>query len=274
MNVEQIKKIIDEKITGVWEARHGISGHRYYNTKTGHYQDSVTSKLNVLNKAHLAKWQIRIAIEWLLVNDRFKQLSDPQWKDDAMTGAMLAPFDVRDSAGAIGSVAHNAVERYINEWIATGQRPEDIKSFAMENSDPRAIASMRAVEAFFVKHPIEPIASEILVGDIRYSAGTLDFLCLMNKDLTLIDFKTSNGVDQVSYSVQVAAYKAFFESMTGLKIKQCKILHLSKDSDKFEVWIILNINKAWSAFKNICRVYDWMYNKKDKIIKDIKRIKI
>jgi len=269
-----MQEIIKQKITGVWVADHDGSGHRYLHNPTGKHQRSVTTKLGVLSKPHLAKWQIKMAINWLCVDDRWKRLQNEHWKDEMMTGAMLAPFDVRDDAGAVGTVAHNAIERYINEWIATGTKPEDIKSFAPTVCDPRSIASMRAVEVYFKKHDIEPIASEILVGDIKYSAGTLDFLAFVDGKVTLIDFKTSNGVDQVGYSAQVAAYKYFFEHMTGVKIAKVKILHLSKDSDKFTVLDVKNLPQAWKAFKQICQVYDWVYSKGDKIINDIKRLKI
>ncbi len=274
MTVEAIQKVIEEKITGIWQPNHDTSGHRYLNTLSNQNLKSVTTKLGILAKPHLAKWQIRMAIEWLQVEDRWQRLQNEHWKDEMMTGALMAPFDVRDDAGGVGTAAHNAVEIYINEWIA-GNKPLDIKNCAHADTDPRSIASMRAVEAYFRKHNIEPIASELLVGDPKYSAGTLDFLALVDGKLTLIDFKTSNGVDQISYSAQVAAYKYFFEKMTGLKIVDCKILHLSKDYDKFTVYKVMHISEAWKAFKKICGVYDWIYSSKgEKIVKDVKRLTI
>lgn len=273
--MDKIKLIIKEKVTGVWEPRHDGSGHRYYNTKTGHLQRSVTTKLGILHKPHLAKWQIKVAVEWLCVEDRWQRLMHESWREEMLSGAMLAPFDVRDDAGQVGTQAHNAAEDYINDWINTGVKPADIKAYAKDGVDPRAVASMRAVEAFFNKHYIQPIASELLVGDIRYSAGTLDLLAMMDDKLTLIDFKTSNSVDPISYSAQVAAYKYFWEGMTGLTIKQVKILHLSKDYDKFTVYDVKYLPKAWKAFKQICGVYDWISDTRDeKISKDIKRLTI
>lgn len=215
-----------------------------------------------------------MGVQWLVKDDRYLKLKEEVYHEEMIAGAQLAHTDIRDEAGGVGTIAHNAAERYINDWIASGEMPPSIVSFAPENCDPRSIASMRAVEAFFKKHNIVPLASEILVGDIRYSAGTLDFLALMDGKLTLIDFKTSNAVDKISYSLQVAAYKYFFEGMTGLKIKECKILHLSKDYDKFEVYKVLNLPQAWKAFKNVCGAYDWIYGPKEKIIKDIKRLSI
>lgn len=272
--IENIKEIIKNKVIGVWEAEHDETGHKYRNTKTGHLQRSVTTKLAILSKPHLVTWAVKMGAEWLLKEDRLNRFATERFRDDMIKGMQIAHTDIRDDAGQVGTIAHNAAERYINDWIASGQKPKDMVSYAIENPDPRAVASMHAMEAFFDKHDIIPIASEILVGDVRYSAGTLDFLAVMDGQLTLIDFKTSNAVDQTSYSAQVAAYKYFFEGMTGLTIKQCKILHLSKDYDKFTVYKINALPKAWKAFKQICGTYDWIYGGKEKIIKDIKRITI
>lgn len=273
--VEKIQEIIRHRVTGIWEANHDSSGHRYINTNTGHQQRSVTTKLGILGKPHLVKWAIRIGIEWLQVEDRWQRLCHESWKEEMLSGAQMAHLDIRDTAGSVGTQAHNAAERYINEWIACLERPKDIKSFMKEGDDPRAFASARAIEAFFIKHNVVPIASELLVGDIRYSAGTLDFLCFMDGKLTLVDFKTSNSVDAISYSAQVAAYKYFFEGMTKLKIQQVKILHLSKDYDKFTVYDVKYLPQAYRAFRHACGLYDWMYdNRKEKIIKDVKRLAI
>jgi len=274
MELTEIKKIIDEKITGVWVAEHDEYGHKYRNTKTNKVQVSVTTKLQVISRPHLIPWAVKCGALWLMEGDRAQKLLNPNATEAMIQGMQMASNDIRDSAGGIGTQAHNAIERYINEWTATGILPEDIKVFAKPTDQPAAIASMRAAEKWFRSKPIIPVAAEILVGNDKYSAGQLDFLCLLDGELTLIDHKTSNSVDKISYSMQVAGYKNFLEEMTGLKIKKAKILHLSKDYDKFEVWDVKNIPSAYKAFKNVCGLYDWMYSPKDKIIKDIKRLSI
>ena len=272
---QQIIDIIAATVTGKIEPRHNEKGHFYYFVDSGHLVSSVTGKIGILSKPHLTAWAVKMGALWLVEDmSRLERLADENWRQAMINGMQLAHTDTRDAAGATGTIAHDAAERYINEWLATGIRPKSIQEFAKDNTDPRAIASMRAVEAFFNKHDIIPLASEILVGDARYSAGTLDFLAIMNGELTLIDFKTSNGIDQNGYSTQVAAYAKFFEKMTGLKIRRCKILHLSKDYDKFTVYKVNNVNKAWMAFKKMCAIHDWMYAKDEKISKDVKKIKI
>lgn len=273
--VEKIQEIIKLKVTGVWEANHDTSGHRYLNNTTGHNMRSVTTKLQVLSKPHLLRWSIKVAIEWLQVEDRWQRLCNEAWHEEMVSGAQMAHLGIRDEAGGVGTIAHNAVESYVNDWIASFELPKDIKTFLPENADPRSVASARAVQQFLTKKNVVPIASEILVGDVRYSAGQLDFLCMMDGKLTLIDWKTSNAVDEISYAMQVAAYKFFFEKMTGLKIQQCKILHLSKDYDKFTVYDVKYMPQAYKAFRHVCGLYDWMYdNRKEKIQKDIKRLSI
>lgn len=275
MNPQQVKKIILEKVHGVWEAEHDSTGHRYRNIITGHLQRSVTTKLGVLNKPHLLKWAVRMGIEWLEKEGRFEKLSNEHWRDEMVTGAQLAHVDVRDDAGGVGHEAHNSIERYINEWIATGTRPTDIRTFCdLTKEDQRATASARAVEAMFIKHNVVPIWSELLVGNVKYSAGTLDFICFWEGKLAVLDWKTSNSVDKINYPLQVAAYVKFFEEMTGLKLKIVKIIHLSKDYDKYDRWDVPKIGNAYKAFKHLCALYDWMNSKDEKIIKDIKRMKI
>jgi hypothetical protein len=66
-----------------------------------------------------------------------------------------------------------------------------------------------------------------------------------------------------------------WEYMTGVKIEGSKILHLSKNYDKFEVFNVKSLSQAWKAFKSICYLYDDIHkNKNKKIEKDVKRISI
>ncbi len=276
MSPEQIKQIIKDKVEGVWEECHDATGHRYRNTITKVVVRSVTTKISsVISKPHLIKWAVKMGIEWLCIDDRLDRLKNKIWRDELISGAQLAYTDIRDNAGGIGTQAHKAIERYINEWDALGVIPKDIRRFTKPTDSSSAIASMRAAEKWFRSQDIIPIATEILVGNDKYSAGQLDFLCLLNGELTLIDHKTSNSIDKEGYSMQIATYKYFFEEMTGLIIKKSKILHLSKDYDKFSIWLVKNMPSAYKAFKSVCFLYDWKYNnKKDKVIKDIKRLKI
>lgn len=270
---DKLKLAIQEKIIDIWTPEHDASGHHYRYKDYPDLQDSVTTKLGILNKPHLLKWAIRKGLEWMELEERWSRLSGPD-REELLSGAQSAFTDIRDDAGSVGGIAHLAVEDYLKEWIATEQRPLDIKKFLKVDTDPRAIASARAFEALCKKKNIIPVASEILVGNRKYSAGTLDILCFYEGQLTLLDLKTSNAVDKISYPLQVAAYVYFFKYMTKIPLSRAKIIHVSKDCDRFDVYTIKNMSTAWKAFKAVCTLYDWIHDKKPKIEKDIKRISL
>lgn len=274
MQTEQIKNIIKEKVDGVWEARHTGSGHRYIHIPSGTYQNSVTTKLGILSKPHLIPWAVRVGVEWLMEGDRLEKLRNDIYRDEMITGAQLAHTSLRDSAGTTGSKTHSYAENYLIEWINTGKQPEDIRKFMdMNKDDPRAIAGARGFEVLMKKKNIIPLASEIIVGHPKHSAGAIDIICLWEGKLCLLDIKTSNSVDK-NFRYQLAAYKSMFEFMTGLKIKMVKIIHLDKGMDKYTIYDVKELPKAWATFKHICAVYDDVMSNKEKVVRDIKRIAI
>ena len=279
MTIDEIKAIIQKKVIGKIVPAHDARGHHYafVGDKSGLVVDSVTTKL-ILDKPHLVKWAVRIAFEWM--ESKWPSMTKEN-RDSYLKGAQESPYDVRDEAGSTGHIAHDAIEMYVKEWLETGVRPADIKTFVKPKEgtsllDYRAVASARSAEAIFRKKNVLPVASEILVGLKRFkSAGTLDMLIynLDTNELELWDWKTSNAVND-TYAMQVAAYKKFFEGMTKLTIHKSKIMHLSKESDVFHVYNIPDIDEAWKAFLDISKVYDWVKNGRNKLEKDIKVINL
>lgn len=271
LTAKQIKSVIVSKVDGKVIPNHDETGH-FYLLPNGKRVASTTSKL-IIEKPHLRFWAVKKGIEFLEQDNRFAKLNTPE-REDIINGAVYAHTDVRDDAGSVGSLAHQVAENYIIHWLKTGVKPTDIRQGFPPNSDPRAIASARSVEKFFNEHDIIPLASELLVcSEKRSSAGTLDFLAIMDGKLILIDFKTSNNVSD-DYALQVADYAAMFKEMSGIAIKEVKILHLSKDMDRFTVYNVPNLAKALKAFKGISNCYDWLMNGEVKLIKDKKIIKL
>jgi len=273
MTTAQIKKIIKEKVDGVWVAAHDESGHHYRHRDSGVLVDSVTTKLSLLAKPHLIPWAVGKGLEYFIERIEFYSADN---HEQLVKAAKFAYTAVRDDAGNIGTIAHDCLEQYEKEWIKTGKKPKDARDFVPEGSDGRVYAAVRSGEAVFEKYNIVPLAPEILVGSEKYkSAGTLDLLAVDSKgNLELWDHKTSNQIDPIGYSMQVATYKKFFEDMTGLKIKKTRIIMLSKDYDKVTVYDIPNVSKAFNAFAQLSKVYDWVENGKEKVEKDIKKITI
>lgn len=265
--VEHIKGVIAAKVVGVWEARHTDTEHFYCHVPTQTVVRSVTTKL-ILPKPRLTFWAINLALDYVWEN--WNAISPESWPTYRSFAANLHT-EKRDEAGDIGTQAHDIIEKYLQMWLASGIRPGDIRDFG-HDKDPRAIAAARAAEQIILKHKVVPIAAELLVGSLKAKcAGTLDFLCLYDGQPTLLDWKSSNSINE-TYAMQVAAYRAFFKEMTGIVISSVKVVKLSKEMDRFDVYRLPYLNEAYAAYKGLARAYDWRENGKDKYVRDIKKL--
>jgi len=267
-SLEQVKEKI-ALIQGVIKPDHSEHGH-FYVLASGKRVKSVTSK-NVLRADHLIPWAAGLAIDFLQVGDRWKELSGPNG-EAYKKGAQLQYINIRDDAGDVGNKGHDVIEDWINEWINSGVKPSDIKTFVPNNSNYRIYAISRSAEAVFNKFEVIPIASELLVGSEKIeTGGTLDMLVLNNKgEIELWDWKSSNQM-QDFYVCQLAAYKFCFEEMTGLKIKKTKVFKLDKFSDRFKVYKPLHHKGELTpigAFKLLSKLADWQNNSKKKYAED------
>jgi len=238
LSAEEVRLAIKENVIGKITAAHDSFGH-HYKLPSGKIVDSVTTKL-VVDKPHLIKWAIRMGFEWMEQDNRFQKLNKTN-RDEFLQGAMLAHTDIRDDAGNVGTRGHDVIEQYMKEWISSGHRPVDIKTLVPADAHYRVVAIARSAEAIFNKYHCIPVATEILVGSEKWNcAGTLDAMVLTEEfpgfpQLELWDWKSSNSV-QDSYAMQIAAYKMFFEEMTGYKIDKCKVMKLDKYSDRFKIY--------------------------------------
>lgn len=279
MTKEKVVQIIKDKVLGKWVAEHTETQHFYRNTDTGVLVSSVTTK-NILDKEHLRPWAVRVAIEWLEKDDRWEKylMAKSEPKNEYLQGAILAHTGVRDDAGQVGTYVHDAAERFILEWIETGVKPDDIMKFVCKEGleDGRVWAGARSVKKLFDDRPkVIPVASELLVGsDSLNGAGTLDLLVLNDGVLEVWDFKTSNSIDKVGYSMQVAAYSSMFTTMTGLRPKNWRVIKISKDYDKVEIHRLVGFAKALECFKAISKVYDLIKSNAFTLERDVQKIQL
>jgi hypothetical protein len=264
--VEQVQKVIAEKITGKIIPRHTDRGHYYEIASTGELLASATT-INCLDKPHLVPWAVGLAIDFLEIPGNFERLKGPE-RESIIKAAKLMYTDIRDEAGSIGGAAHKIVEEFEMEWLKTGKKPESILSFIPEGSRPQVIGACRAAEQAFNKYGWTPVALELLVGVSKVGAGTLDLIVLNKKgELELVDWKTSNNVTDF-YNCQVSVYKHLFEKMSGLKVKRAKIVKLDKWSDKIKVYNVVDTKLGLKAFKSISDTYKWLNNGVEKLQED------
>lgn len=272
MTVKQIQKIINDKVKGIWVAEHDEKGHWYRNTKDNRKVASVTSQ-NVLAKDHLIPWASGLAVQHFIERIEFYDPKNIEQTERMVKEAKLAYTAVRDSAGDIGTIAHDVIEQYLNGWISTGIKPE-MNTYLDGAMDAKVWAACRSVEGLFGKLNMQPIATELLVGSEKIdSAGTLDFLVIIDGKLWILDWKTSNQVSD-QYAIQVSAYQKFFEEMTGLKVEGSAIVWLSKNYDKVKLYDIPFINRAYSVFRHQNKIYQWLRDGRDKLIERKNRVKI
>ncbi len=269
----ELIKIINEKVKGKILPCHDEFGHHYKFVDSGIIVDSVTTK-NILEKEHLIPWAAKLAIEFLEEDNRFERLKGPE-RNVLMTGAQFKYKDERDSAGDIGTITHNTIELYINDWIQTDIKPETIRSYIPEGADPRVVAACRCAENAFIKYDVTPLACELLVGTPGVSAGTLDLLVMgKGKIVELWDFKTSNGIDDFFYGLQTSTYRQMFTRMSGIYVHKVRIIKLDKFSDRPKVYNVLRPNILYNVFKSLSHVYDFRNNGKDNLVEDKIIIKI
>ena len=277
MKKETVTKAIEKFVTGVWVPEHTDTQHFYRHVPSGALVASVTSKM-ILEKEHLRPWAVRVGVEWLEKEDRWQKYLESKGAqtNEYLKGAILAHTDIRDDAGSVGSAVHHAAESFINEWIASGTKPEDIIKYIPEDkkADGRVVAGARSVKKLFDDRPhVVPVASELLVGSLRIgSAGTLDLLVLNDGTLEIWDFKTSNSIDPIGYSMQIAAYSHMFNSMTKLRPLGHRVVKISKDYDRVDLYRLKGYVMALRCFEYMSKVYDLIKSNSFTLERDVPKI--
>lgn len=115
---------------------------------------------------------------------------------------------IKNAAGDKGSRVHQACSDLLDggtvkiDSVYTDTKTGEKSELTLEEYE--AIKSF--VDWAKKENPI-PIAKNLVVFNDEYNyAGTLDFVCLLNNEPYIIDFKTGQGI-WPSYELQVSAYK-------------------------------------------------------------------
>ena len=143
-----------------------------------------------------------------------------------------------NQASIIGTNAHNAIEKYLQEKIKT----EDNIPFLgfLEWYNLLTIDNGFPVEVIYIEHHIA----------CKWFGGTLDCLARIAGKLYLIDFKTSNHI-QYSYFLQLAAYR-YMLRLEGIEVDGVIVLKLEKDEVGFTEYSLDFSNSNHLDFMNHC----------------------
>lgn len=152
--------------------------------------------------------------------------------------------DVLENAATKGSAVHNAIENYLKFGI------EDIS----EEHKPYFTAFLKFLSE---KQPqILATESKVYHKFLRYS-GTVDLVCIINGEVTLIDVKTTAVLMEMLTKVQLEAYAKALDSH-DFKVDKKAILHLKKDGTYRLVPHDNNDTESWCVFGALLTVNSYI----------------
>ena len=199
--------------------------HQRYYTKDGELVAGSTTILSVMAKPNLIRWAWNCGI-----------------KGEDYT-------KVRDSAGSVGTITHLMITEELQN------RVPDLKDFTQNNIDSATLC-LNSFHEWRKSHTLEVIHVEKpLISEIYRYGGTPDFLGLVNGELELMDFKTSNGIWN-DYYYQLASYRQL-EIENGYNIETARILRFSKgDNVEFEDRLIKQFKYEFETFTHCLAIYN------------------
>jgi len=157
-------------------------------------------------------------------------------------------YDVVDRAADIGTLAHACCEADI-KGEPLPEVPEDKKTAVM--------TAYGQYEAWKRQTRLKIVASEVsMVSEVYRFGGTLDFVCEIEGELCLGDFKTSSAV-YPEMLTQLAAYRELWNETQDRKITgPSHLLRISKENADFAHHSDGDLSDAWEMFKHLREVYD------------------
>jgi hypothetical protein len=198
----------------------------YKTTSDGERVPSVTTVLGILAKPALIEW----AYQCGLAGQDYKL--------------------IRDTAGTIGTIAHYLILCHLKgkEVDLTGYSPDDV--------DKAENAFLSYLE-WEKTHTLKPVLiEEPLVSEVFRFGGTIDCYGEMDRELTLIDFKTGKAIyPEMIY--QVAAYRCLLLEK-GQDVETVHILRIPRTEDEdFEERILSEgqLETGWQIFLKCLQIY-------------------
>lgn len=159
-------------------------------------------------------------------------------------------YDESEKAADIGTCAHGMVELSI-----CGKSASEIDDYVKATlADPemqlKAYSAFGAYESWAKNFKVKIIEQELqLVSERHRYGGTLDAMGLIDNQLVLLDWKTSNSVYS-DYLIQLAAYRNLWEEnfpdkpITG----GFHLLRFAKEHGDFAHHYFPNLDNAWRQF--------------------------
>lgn len=160
-----------------------------------------------------------------------KPLSDETYRD-------VESRVLRRAAGK-GTAVHNAIENYL--------------TFGIEDVDPDHTGYFTAFLRWFDEYNPQVIATEYrLYHKFMGYAGTADLICDIDGKLHIIDYKTTQRIEEPLVKVQLKAYSQALGSL-GMEPKRAASLHLKSDGT-FDFQTHDGGAESWQVFSSLLTV--------------------
>lgn len=178
-------------------------GKRYYKAPNGALYPSVTTVLSSMNKKGIMEWRKRVGEEEANKKSAF--------------------------ASSRGTRVHKLCENFVlGKEIKIENPYQSSLFFPLKNQIEKNINNIYGVE-------------KKLYSDRLQLAGTVDLIAEYNKELSIIDYKTSGKLKQEShilnYFFQATCYSLMFEELTGLKAKQIVVMIAVENENEPQIFL-------------------------------------
>ena len=169
---------------------------------------------------------------------------------------------VRNQAAREGTQLHESIESLLK-----GNNLEWVDEYGNARFNLTVWKMLLKFQDFYETVKPETISTEMfLYSDIHRYAGTTDYLCQVQNEKWLLDWKSSNHCG-ISYFMQLAAYAKALEERDGIKVDRCgvvwfkastrsKKIDLSRNICQGEGWQILFVDDIEKYFKLFLHVYE------------------
>jgi hypothetical protein len=207
--------------------------HIFYDEK-GKPLLSVTGATGVVDKsAPLMGWATKMMGLYLLEE---KARGNKEITEELVERAKKEYRRIKTEAADIGTEIHE----WVSQWIL-GKSPEIPDNESVANG-------ITAFLKFQKEHQLKWVESERFIYSKRHKyVGILDAIAREGKKLTLVDFKSSNGIyDEMRF--QVAGYQIAYEEETGKKFDKKILIRFGKNDGQFEIMDLGNDPKDKQAF--------------------------
>ncbi|WP_278941172.1 hypothetical protein [Anaerotruncus colihominis] len=153
-----------------------------------------------------------------------------------------------DKAADKGTAIHNSIENWIK--------------FGIEDIPPEHIGYFEAFRMWWDEFTPVVVGSEIRIfHNLMQYGGTADLIAYIAGELTLVDYKSTYVISDMTCGVQLEGYTQALKSM-GVPIQRKRILHLKKDGRYDFREYPMNDIARWRVFGALKTVYDYVESSK------------